>query len=157
MAMFVHLALEKEEKSIVKNGIALSKDRKCVYAMPVALNFFVSHQWLREMKRWKSSSIIGVYFRIGDDEHVFAGRYNDEHVSMTAAKASSLASDENLGFEVMIQRRIEPKEIHRIKRLPQTLGWKYFPEAHGKKPCGCPYCQRGQYGSKRLREKYDEL
>jgi hypothetical protein len=156
MATFVHLAFETDLKSISKNGISLSKDRKCVYAMPVSPNFFVSHQWLRELKRRKNISIIGVYFRIADDERVFAGRYNGEHEEMSAAQASGLVTNDDLGFEVLIQRRIESHEVHRIKRLPQGVGWRYYPESHGKKPCGCPYCQRGEYGGKRIKQKYEE-
>lgn len=156
MAMFVHLALEKNSKSIAKNGISLSKKRGCVFAMPIGLSFYVSHQWLRELKRNNTTEIVGVYFRIHDDERVFAGRYNGEHTEMSAAQASSFVAQE-LGFEVMIARKIESSEIHRIKTLPQIVGWRYFPESHGTKPCGCPYCQRGQYGGRKIRERYEEF
>src|SRR5262249_1996251 len=46
------------------------------------------------------------------------------------------------------------KEIHRVRALPQVLGWRYFPGAHAKPPrCTCMYCTRGQYGAARLRER----
>lgn len=156
MAMFVHLAFETDRSSIEKNGISPSKSQKCVYATPVSSNFFVSHQWLRELKRRKNGRLIGVYFRIPDEEQVFAGRYNGSHEEMTAAQASGSISEEDLGFEVIIQRKIEVGEIHRIKQLPQGIGWRYYPESHGKEPCGCPYCQKGAYGGRSLRKKYEE-
>ena len=153
MALFVHLAFETDLKSILKNGISLSKELRCVYAVPVGPNFFVSHQWLRELKRRKNGNIVGVYFRVGDDERVFAGRFNGEHVEMTAVQASGLIANGELGFEVMIQRKIASNEIHRMKHLPQGLGWRYYPESHGRRPCGCPYCQRGEFGGRAIREK----
>ncbi len=72
---------------------------------------------------------------------------------MTAAQAVAMfLPDASLaGFEVIVPRKIVASEIHRIRKLPQVVGWRYYPGAHGKKPCGCPYCQRGQYGARRLR------
>jgi hypothetical protein len=62
-----------------------------------------------------------------------------------------------LGFEVIIPRSIKASEIKYLRILPQTLGWRYFPEAKGKPPfCGCSYCQRGNIKSLRIRERYDK-
>lgn len=37
----------------------------------------------------------------------------------------------------------------------QLVGWRYFPEAHGKPPfCGCACCQRGLIKNRKIREKY---
>lgn len=75
---------------------------------------------------------------------------------MTAAQAVATVMQEKAeGFEVIIPRKILSKEIQRIKHLPQIVGWRYYPGAHGKKPCGCSYCQRGDYGARKLRERYD--
>ena len=80
MAMFVHLAPEKRAKLIVRRGInRLRKNAagpKGVFAMPVTRNFYVSHQWLRELKRKGESPIVGVYFRIPDEEYVWMGHSN---------------------------------------------------------------------------------
>ena len=159
MAMFVHLAFESDLKSISKNGIAISKFRKCVFAMPVGANFYISHQWLRELKRNNGKTVLGVYFRINDNERVFVGRYNKEHQEMSAAEAGALANseDEPLGYEVLINRRIDRREIFKIKRLPQNTGWRYYPESHGKEPCPCPVCQRGQYGANGIRRRSEEV
>lgn len=160
MAMFVHLAPEKRVKSILRNGISrLRKSRtpgqSGVFAMPVTRNFYVSHQWLRELKRRGQGEIVAVYFRVPDKENVWLGHYNQAHQQMTATEASAtiLAASPAEGFEVIIPRRIEASEIHRVRKLPQVVGWRYYPGAHGKRPCGCPYCQRGDYGARRLREK----
>ena len=60
------------------------------------------------------------------------------------------------GYEVVVPRKITKTEIHRWRGLSQVLGWRYYPEAHGKKPCGCPYCQKGEYGGRKLREEYEK-
>jgi hypothetical protein len=46
--------------------------------------------------------------------------------------------------------------IARIRHLPQKIGWRYQPHAHGKRPCGCPAClPRGSIKSKKIRERYE--
>jgi hypothetical protein len=161
MAMLVHLAAEKNVKAILRNGI--SRLRKSptyppgIFAMPVTRNFYVSHQWLRELKRRGHGPVASVYFRIGDREIVWIGHYNRPHVRMTAAQALALMDRQQPaeGFQVIVPRRIERGEIHRVRRLPQVLGWRYFPDSHGKKPCSCPICVRGTYGARKIREKYE--
>lgn len=162
MAMFVHLTPEKSLKAILRNGISrLRKGANAfqgIYAMPVTRNYFVSHQWLRELKRRGEGPVVGIYFRVSDDETVLVGHYGQAHQEMTAAEAVALMmnAENKEGFEVIIPRRIGAKEIHRYKSISQIVGWRYYPGANGKKPCCCPYCQRGQYGARKLREK-DEI
>jgi hypothetical protein len=161
MAMFVHLTAERNVNAILRNGISRlrrsSKYPAGIFAMPVTRNFYVSHQWLRELKRRGHGPVAGVYFRIGDKEVVWVGHYNQPHVSMTAAQALSLIDRQHSaeGFQVIIPRRIARSEIHRVRRLSQLLGWRYFPGSHGKKPCPCPVCVRGDYGARKIREKYE--
>ena len=57
------------------------------------------------------------------------------------------------GWEVLVPRRIAAREIHRVRRLPQVLGWRYWPEAHGRPPCTCDWCQRGQFGGRKIRAR----
>ncbi|MFN7946898.1 MAG: hypothetical protein U0Z53_16220 [Blastocatellia bacterium] len=162
MAMFVHLTSEKNIKSILRNGISRLRRKTSspsgVFAMPVTRNFYVSHQWLRELKRRGSTTVAGIYFRIPDEESVWVGHYSQAHQQMSAADAIALmmAAENREGFEVIIPRRIGRNEIHKVKTLPQITGWRYYPEAHGKRPCGCPFCQRGLYGARRLREEYEK-
>jgi len=162
MAMFVHLAPESRVALIRRNGIrrlrrAAGEFPGGVFAIPVTRSFYISHQWLRELKRRKSGPIAGVYFRIPDDVQVWVGHYGHAHRWMTAAEATAefMKADSREGWEVVIPRRIDASEIHRIRTLPQVVGWRYYPGAHGVKPCGCPFCQRGEYGAKRLREEYN--
>jgi hypothetical protein len=161
MAMFVHLALEKHADRIRRSGITRLRKVQVpapgIYAMPVSRSFFVSHQWLRELKRRSGGPIVGVYFRLPDEQPVWVAHYRDAHQQMTAAEAAGLfLSGEGLeGFEVIVPRKVSAGEIHRIRRLPQVVGWRYYPGSHGRKPCGCPYCQRGEYGARKLRAEYE--
>jgi hypothetical protein len=186
MPVFVHLTSHRNLPSIRRGGIGLVKRRfrpRGVYALPVTRNFYVSHQWLRELKRVGAGTIVGVYFRIPDDEVVEVGHFDSCHVAMTAAEAAALllaaegrdpvaervrdreskavrnghrlpSSPE--GYEVVIPRRIEPSEIIRVKALPQVVGWRYFPRANGQPPCVCLCCQSGQYGIRRLLRRVEE-
>ncbi len=161
MPMFVHLAPESRIKLIQRNGIGrLRKPRGVlpggIFAVPVTRNFFISHQWLRELKRRGQGALAGVYFRLGDDESVWVGHYGQAHREMSAAEAAAeFSSGESPeGWEVVIPRRIKPKEIHKIRALPQVVGWRYFPGAKGKPPfCTCKFCTRGEYGAAKLRQR----
>lgn len=186
MPVFVHLTSQRSLPSIRRGGIALVKRDyrpRGVYAMPVTRNFYVSHQWLRELKRLGGGTIVGVYFRVPDDEPVEVGHFDGLPVRMTAAQAAALlleaekrdpiaarASDRESkavrsgrrlpsspeGYEVVIPRRIEPSEIIRVKGLPQVVGWRYRPRANGEPPCACICCARGQYGIRRLLRGVEE-
>jgi hypothetical protein len=161
MAMFVHLAPESRIALIRRNGIRrLRRPRgdfpSGVFALPVTNNFYISHQWLRELKRRNQGSIAGVYFRIPDDEQVWVGHYGQGHRWMSAAEAVKefIAAKDAQGWEVIVPRRIEADEIHRVRRLPQVVGWRYSPSAKGKPPfCTCKFCIQSEYGARKLRER----
>lgn len=162
MAMFVHLTPESRVRLMRRTGInrlrhSFGTRPGGVFAVPVTRNFYVSHQWLRELRRRGQRTIAGVYFRIPDDEVVWIGHYNQSHQQMTATEAVAvfMAAESREGWEVIIPRRIEPGKIHRVRNLPQVVGWRYMPGAHGKAPCGCEYCTKGEYGARRLRERYN--
>src|SRR5262245_42811363 len=126
MPVFVHLAPEKYSSAIRRGGIALIKRRfrpRGVYAMPVTRNFQVSHQWLRELKRHGGGTIVGVYFRIPDDEVVEVGHYNSLHLSMTAAHATALL------FEAERRNPVEArKKDQRSKRVRRQEAMPISPE-----------------------------
>lgn len=185
MAVFVHLASHRDIASIRRGGIRparLWKGDGHIYAMPVTRNFQIAHQWLRELKRNGSGTIMGVYFRIPDETRVEIGHYNSLHVEMTAAEAiglvmaaeqrdpvASRAADEASkavrdqkrlpispeGFEVRIPGPIPPSAITRIKKLPQLVGWRYRPGANGTRPCACICCERGVWGIRRLEARFE--
>jgi hypothetical protein len=159
--MFVHLTPEATVARIRRNGIGRFRKPSAtrpggIFAMPVTRNFYISHQWLRELMRRGCGSMVGVYFRIPDDEVVWVGHYGQSHRPMTAAEAAAeFTNAENReGWEVVIPRRIDAKEFHRVRSLPQVIGWRYFPGAKGKPPrCTCKFCTRGDYRAVRLRER----
>jgi hypothetical protein len=163
MATFVHLTPESRAALVRRNGIGrLRKPRGAhpggIYAVPVTRSFYVSHQWLRELKRRGSRAIVGVYFHVPDQELVWVGHYNQAHQQMTAAAAVAafMGAETREGWEVVIPRRIRPKDIKRIRRLPQVVGWRYSPNAKGRVPCACRFCSRGDYGARRLRKRLGE-
>ena len=129
-----------------------------IFALPVISNFLLTHQWVRELKRQGFRTAVGVYFRVPADEPVLAGLYNEAKVGCSASSAAGrFRSEQLLGFETIIPRSIAPREIHAVRRLPQKLGWRYFPGAHAKGIfCGCEYCMKGEYKSKSIRERWEK-
>ncbi len=162
MARFIHLTDERLLPRLKKSGIKTSlwgRERlRCVYATPVLPDFQVTHQWLRELKNRGIRTIGAIQFTIPDREEVRVGRFSEDPVSMTAAQAVNVFRKHptGLGLQVLILRRIEAKEIKRTYVPTQIVGWRYFPEAHGKPPfCGCEFCQRGLIKNRKIREKYE--
>jgi hypothetical protein len=146
MAMFVHLSPEKNVKAILRSGVTRLRRGGSrpggVYAMPVTRNFYVSHQWLRELKRGGQRTICAVYFRIPDDEQVWVGHYGQNHRAMSAAEAAAvmMSAESREGYEVIIPRKIASSEIHRVRNLPQVVGWRYRPGSHKLSTCMCIVC-----------------
>ena len=180
MPVFVHLTSHRNIPAIRRGGIVPNRERfreRSVFALPVTPNFQISHQWLRELRRHGGGTIVGVYFRLPDDEPVEVGHYGGLRRPMTAAEAAALmlaaeardpavarADDKASkavsrgrvlpsspeGYEVVIPRAIRVREIIRIKALPQVVGWRYRPGANGAPPCACVCCERGGFGISRL-------
>lgn len=166
MPIFLHVTQEKNIGNIKKNGIKgkkVNEDIPCgVFCMPVTQNYYFSHQWIREMKRWaKGKNITGVYFRIKSGEEVWCGHYNKEHVKITAGQSVKLAMENKIseGWEVIFPGKVETKNIIKYRQLPQIVGWRYFPGSHGRKLCLCPACIRdGDFKSVKMRiARYNEL
>jgi hypothetical protein len=161
MAMIVHLTPESRVALIRRNGIrrlrkAVGEFPGGVFAVPVTRNFYISHQWLRELKRGHRSSIFGMYLRIPDSEQVWVDNYGQTHRWMTAAEAVAefITAEDAQGWEVIIPRRIDADELHQVRQLPQVVGWRFSPSAKGKPPfCTCNFCTRGEYGAQKLRER----
>src|SRR5437879_6190735 len=125
--MFVHLTPESRVPLIRRNGIGRLRRPAGgrpggIFAMPVTRDFYVSHQWLRELRRRGAGAIAGVYFRIPDDESVWVGHYHQAHQSMSAAEAVAtiMVGESREGYEVIIPGRIDAAEIHRVRSLPQV-------------------------------------
>ena len=186
MPVFVHLTSHRNIPAIRRGGIVPNRERfreRSVFALPVTPNFQISHQWLRELRRHGGGTIVGVYFRIPDDEPVEVGHYGGLRRPMSAAEAAALmlaaeardpaaarADDKASkavsrgrvlpsspeGYEVVIPRAIGVREIIRIKALPQVVGWRYRPGANGAPPCACICCERGGFGISRLLRRVEE-
>ena len=162
MAQFVHLAPESRVSLIRRNGIRRLRKASGdfpggVFALPVSRNYYISHQWLRELKRRSGNAIAAIYLRIADNEQVWVGHYNQAHRWMSAAEsvAEFLSADDALGWEVVIPRPIDAGEIMRVRTPPQVVGWRYFPQAKGNRPfCTCRFCTRGEYGAAKLRAQH---
>lgn len=161
MTTFVHIADERDAAAIRRTGLKLPRHRKGsalhgIFAMPVVADFQLTHQWVRELKRRGFGTAVGVYFRVADDAPVLAGRYNEAKQAMTAAEAAALLrSSRLLGFETILPDAIPARAIHAIRQLPQIIGWRYFPGAHERGIfCGCDYCQRGGFNSRKIRAAY---
>jgi len=131
-----------------------------VWSFPVTPDYAVSHQWLRELKRWGARTLVAVVFRIDDDEVVFARHYSEVPREMSAAAAVGviLSHPEPLGYEVMIPRRIKPGEIVAVRHVPQKLGWRTNPRPGEASFCTCPICvPPGTVKSARRRAQFEEL
>ena len=155
MVTLVHVTAAKLEPKIKRSGLRAGYG---LYAFPVLPSHTLTHQWTREIMKWKRQPMIGVYFRIGDDEVVYFGRYGRVRRTLAAARAvGEMRKEDDLrGFEIIVDRAIKANEIIRIAPLRGVLGWRHKPDAHGKRPCGCPGCMaRGEPGGRKLRARYE--
>ncbi|MFT4200979.1 hypothetical protein [Gordonia sp. (in: high G+C Gram-positive bacteria)] len=160
MAMFVHLAPADAAAGIRRTGIRVPKGHDGVYLTPRTSNYFISHQWLRELKRGsRGRRLIAVDVRLPDDEPLVIGHYAHAHLPVTAAEAVGMmmSLDDPRGYEAILHRPVHRSEIHRIRSVSQVLGWRYWPTAHGVRPCACPACLKpGEPGRRRLIAKYGD-
>jgi hypothetical protein len=152
MVMLVHVTAAKLEPKIKRSGLRAEFG---VYAFPVLPSHTVTHQWTREMLKWKRGPMIGVYFRIADDEVVRFGRYGKGMRTLPAARAVGEIRKESdpRGLQIVVERNVKANEISRITPLRGVLGWRHMPDAHGKKPCACAICQRGEPNSRRIMKR----
>lgn len=157
MTLLVHLTSEKNARRIRRAGITARGFRRGVFCVPVLPSYVLSHQWLRELRRGGQRLIVAVHFRIPDDEPVLVGHYSDAGTEMTAAEAVSviLHAEDARGYEIVVPRSIAPDELHRIRHVRQVTGWRYHPNAHGRRPCACPACLgRGEFKAADLRRRF---
>ncbi|MEZ5962192.1 MAG: hypothetical protein R3C30_17470 [Hyphomonadaceae bacterium] len=164
--MLVHLAPAKLEARIRRSGIRPGEGlfggykSDVVYAFPVLPSYTTTHQWTREIMKWRRQPLVGVYFRVPDSEIIEFGHFNDGQELLkvqasVAAGAVRRAADAR-GFEIILRRPIERKEITRIAPVRGVVGWRHMPDAHLRKPCGCPACvARGEPGGRKLRKRYE--
>lgn len=164
--MFVHVAPAKLAPKIRRTGLRPGEGlfggykSDALYAFPVMESYTLTHQWTREVMKWRRQPMIGVYFRVPDDETVEFGHFNDglplmKIAASVAAGGIRRAADPR-GFELILRRPIERREITRIAPVRGVVGWRHTPDAHLRKLCGCPACvARGEPGGRKLRERYE--
>jgi hypothetical protein len=161
MASFVHITAAKYAAAIRRSGLGGVKHelmgshlkRRDVYCFPVIESHTLTHQWTREIGKWRRQPLIGVYFRIPDDEQVGCWRFGKwpmKQMSAAEAVAAIRQHDDMRGFEVIVGRSIRADEITRITPVRNVIGWRHHPEARGKAPCACAICQKGQPDSRRI-------
>ena len=124
--------------------------------MPVLNDYLISHQWARELKRSGVRNYIAVYFKLDSDEKIWfvSTLKNIKKCPLNSAIKLFLDLEDKLGYRIFIERKIEVKEITKIRHIPKPMGWRYEPHAQGKEPCPCPVCiQRGGFKTNKLREE----
>ena len=158
MAVLVHITKAENKKSILRSGIKVGKYSKSLYFMPHTQNFLISHQWARELKRCGVKNFIAIDFRLPKIEEVWFGKYFEGHkkLPLNIAIEIFLAQDDKYGYEFILERKVEAKEIINTRIIQKPMGWRYEPNSHGKQPCPCPMCiLRGGYRTSGLKEKND--
>jgi hypothetical protein len=161
MAEFVHITVARAARRIERSGIA-ARSRgwaggRGVYCMPVLSSFTLTYQWVRELRRWHPGVLVAVHLRLPDDEPVTVGYYGAPPREVTAVQAVAAVRelDDPRGYEVFVGRRISSVEVRRVRNVPQGVGWRYLPAAHGRRPCSCPGCLvPGGYGVAGLRRRF---
>jgi hypothetical protein len=69
-----------------------------------------------------------------------------------------MKADDPVGMQIIVEQRIEAKEIMKVPPLPQVIGWRYLPHAHEESLYVCPCCvRRGQPISRKLREAWEYM
>lgn len=65
--------------------------------------------------------------------------------------------DDPRGYEVFVPRAVTSAEVRRVRDVPQGVGWRYLPGAHGRRPCPCSGClPRGGYKAAKVRQRYTD-
>ncbi|MCG8443410.1 MAG: hypothetical protein MI723_16525 [Caulobacterales bacterium] len=159
----MHIAPENLAKRIRRNGLAPlrapgSVFDGCVWTFPVLESYELTHQWARELKRLGAHALAAATVRVPDGEPVMARHFRQAPAEMTAAEAVGLirAQPDPRGYEIIVPRRITPREIVRVRTLPKAIGWRYAPEEKDadRYPCDCPVCApRGEVKARRYRDR----
>jgi hypothetical protein len=157
MPTFVHLAAASQISHIRRVGI--KRGRRGVFCMPVLPVYYISHQWVRELRRRGQGQLMAVYFYLPDSEPVWVGRYAEPHHQCGANEAAKEIMDayDADGYEVILDQSIGASELRKVRAVPQVVGWRYMPHQHQRPPCLCPYCSRGDIKVQRQRKYAERL
>jgi hypothetical protein len=159
MAILVHLTPQKDAERIVRRGLRAThlpgEPSRGLFCMPLLPDYFASHQWLRELRRKGARSFVAIDFRVSSTEPIYVGHYGHRHVATTVGRAVRMLAERTdaRGWELILPRSVESKEIVKVRTVSRVVGWRYYPGANGRKPCSCEYCSKGEFGSRRMRER----
>jgi hypothetical protein len=151
--LFVHLAPERDARRIRRAGLTSRR----VFCFPVVPSYALTHQWGRELRRRGQRAFVAVTFRIGDTEPVEVGHFGQPRQQVGAAAAAGLIRDldDSRGYEVVVPRPVGRAELHTVRSVRRPTGWRYRPDEHGTRPCGCPVClSPGSFGAARIRARF---
>lgn len=151
MPRLVHLARASLARSIARAGVRgarwellVGSERqvtdRAVFAMPVLPDFAVSHQWLRELRRWHDERMVAVHLLLGSDEPVLVGRYGQRHERVPLGEAIARVRAAPAGAEIVVPRSIRKAEVAAVRELTQLVGWAEVPSGEKRLECVCPAC-----------------
>ncbi len=134
------VGLRGEKTTVLGPGNRLVELNKAVFAMPQLRDFSVSHQWLRELRRWHDERLVVVHCRLPSEEPVWVGRYNEAHVLLPLGEAIKQLAASPLGQELVVPRAIARSEVAGIREVTQLVGWTEAPEGAQRFDCLCVAC-----------------
>ncbi len=153
----LHLAPEREERSLRRNGLrgqpvrihaifpgkteALVLDLpEVVYTMPVLPDFATTHQWVREMRHWNGGRVLGVHVRVTRATIVYVGRFGGPHFALPIGEACRWVTDHPEGAEILVPRSFSAKEILAFRPIVPLVGWRETPANDRSWSCLCDGC-----------------
>jgi hypothetical protein len=152
MTRLVHITTAAAARRIKRAGT-----RPGLYAMAVLPSFTLTHQWVRELRRRSPGVLVAIDLAVEPSLPVTVGLYGRPRTPMSAASASGLlrSLDDPRGYEIVVPVALPRTAVVRVRPVPQGIGWRYLPGAHGRRPCACPVCLApGTPGSARVRRRF---
>ena len=134
------VGLRGEKVSILGPGEGRVDLKKAVFAMPQLRDFSISHQWLRELRRWHDERMVAVHFRLPSEEPVWVGHYSESHVLLPLGEAIRRLAASPLGQVLIGPRSVGRREIASVRDVTQLVGWVGNPEREKLFDCLCQAC-----------------
>jgi hypothetical protein len=151
MTRLVHITTEAASRRITRAGT-----RPGLFTMAVLPSFTLTHQWVRELRRFHAGVLVAVDLTVPGTVPVTVGRYGRPRSGMPASEATGLlrSLDDPRGYEIVVPAALPSSSVVRVRAVPQGVGWRHLPDAHGRPPCACPGClQPGRPGVARLKRR----
>jgi hypothetical protein len=154
MTRLVHVTTAGNAVRIARGGT-----RPGLFAMAVLPSFTLTHQWVREMRRFNPGELVAVDLTVPGSTPVSVGHYGRTRSDVPLAEAAGLIRSlaDPRGYEIVVPPALPRSAVVRVRRVPQGVGWRYVPGAHGRRPCACPVCLApGTPGSARVRRRFTQ-